>query len=120
MHRTGPAVSFLSVRARLGAAPGGDWPYVVVHWSHAMADAPTLSYEQHPPASRRSLTTCSYCGRTNRETGPQIEGPWKLLRGRAYMCARCVDVAADIVKQGRERGVIPPASNGAAAAGPAR
>jgi hypothetical protein len=56
------------------------------------------------------MTICSFCGRTNRETGPQIEGPRKLFKGRAFMCAQCVDVAAEVVKRGRERGVIPPAS----------
>jgi hypothetical protein len=85
-----------------------------------MGDTPTLSYERRQPLPRRSLTTCSYCGRTNRETGPQIEGPWKWLQGRAYICARCVDVAAGIVKQGREQGVIPPAPDGTAPDQPAR
>jgi hypothetical protein len=56
---------------------------------HGMADTPTLNYERQLPMPRRKLTACSYCGRTNRETGPQVEGPWKLLRGRAYICARC-------------------------------
>ncbi|MBC8105377.1 MAG: hypothetical protein H7Z14_02210 [Anaerolineae bacterium] len=68
-----------------------------------MSDTLTLSYKRHPLTQRRSLTTCSYCGRTNRETGPQIEGPWKLFRGRAYMAAQnAFDLNYPDAAKGRE------------------
>jgi len=47
---------------------------------------------------RRRLTRCSFCGRSNRETGMQVEGP-----NEVYICRRCVDVAQDIFAREREK-----------------
>jgi hypothetical protein len=64
---------------------------------------------------RRKLTACSFCGRTNRETGQQMEGPWRVWGGRAYMCATCVDRCVELVGQARAAGTIPPKAAAAAA-----
>ena len=53
-------------------------------------------------AQKPRLTRCSFCGKSNRETGPHVEGP-----GDTYICAICVDVAAELVRQGRLSGSIP-------------
>ena len=47
--------------------------------------------------SRRS-TTCSFCGKTQREAGPMVEGP-----GDVYICAACVDLCHNIIKQEKRR-----------------
>jgi len=47
--------------------------------------------------SRRS-TTCSFCGKTQREAGPMVEGP-----GDVYICAACVDLCHNIIKQEKRK-----------------
>ena len=62
---------------------------------------PTLEYESKQGPERR-LTTCSFCGCTNKETGPQVEWP-----NHVFQCARCVDAAAEVIRRGRASGLIP-------------
>jgi ATP-dependent Clp protease ATP-binding subunit ClpX len=57
-----------------------------------------------PPNETRKLTRCSFCGKPNTQTGRQVEGP-----SEVFICADCVDVAAQIVRVGREKGQIPKA-----------
>lgn len=59
-----------------------------------------LSFSIEPKA--KLITTCSFCGRSNRETGPQVEGPRAV-----YICAICVDVAAEMIRQYRLKGLVP-------------
>ncbi|HPZ97917.1 MAG TPA: ATP-dependent Clp protease ATP-binding subunit ClpX [Phycisphaerae bacterium] len=59
----------------------------------------------------RRTTTCSFCGKTQREAGPMVEGP-----GDVYICAACVDLCHNIIKQEKRKtgparylsGSIPP------------
>ncbi|HSW44264.1 MAG TPA: ATP-dependent Clp protease ATP-binding subunit ClpX [Phycisphaerae bacterium] len=46
----------------------------------------------------RRSTTCSFCGKTQREAGPMVEGP-----GDVYICAACVDLCHNIIKQEKRR-----------------
>lgn len=64
------------------------------------------THAQESQMQNRKLTICSYCGRSNRETGRQIEGP-RWFFWRPYICATCVDAAAELVRQGRREGSIP-------------
>jgi hypothetical protein len=63
---------------------------------------------------RRKVTTCSFCRRTNRETGRQMEGPWRVWGGRAYICAICVERCVKLVAQARAAGHIPAKSDAVA------
>jgi hypothetical protein len=59
--------------------------------------------------AERKLTHCSFCGRSNRETGPHIEGPpvrWP--HRRPYICAPCVAVASKLVRKAYADGAMPP------------
>jgi hypothetical protein len=57
---------------------------------------PTLEYEsEKPPVG--TLTSCSFCGRSNRETGRQVEGPRQV-----YICDRCANTAVKLLRQGRK------------------
>ena len=42
--------------------------------------------------------TCSFCGKSYRDTGPLVEG-----RGGAYICGDCIQLAHSIVRQERRR-----------------
>jgi hypothetical protein len=53
------------------------------------------------PVPRR-LTRCSFCGRSNQETGAQVEGP-----NDVYICNHCVTVASDIFAAERQRAEQP-------------
>ncbi|MGA2584660.1 MAG: ClpX C4-type zinc finger protein [Tepidisphaeraceae bacterium] len=55
-----------------------------------------------PPNEKHELTHCSFCGKTNIQTGRQVEGP-----NAVYICAPCVDIAAEIVRVGRDTDQIP-------------
>jgi len=50
---------------------------------------------RRPPGS---IVICSFCGRSNRQAGPMLEGP-----GDVYICTRCVDVCHDIVLKMRAK-----------------
>ena len=42
----------------------------------------------------RRVTTCSFCGKSSRDVGPMVEGP-----SDVYICANCVDLAHNIIRQ---------------------
>ncbi len=42
----------------------------------------------------RRVTTCSFCGKNSRDVGPMVEGP-----SDVYICANCVDLAHNIIRQ---------------------
>src|SRR6188472_115460 len=46
----------------------------------------------------RRVTTCSFCGKTSREVGPMVEGP-----SDVYICANCVDLAHNIIRQEKRK-----------------
>jgi len=46
----------------------------------------------------RRPTTCSFCGKSQREAGPMVEGP-----GDVYICAACVDLCHNIIKQEKRK-----------------
>ncbi|NLX21905.1 MAG: ATP-dependent Clp protease ATP-binding subunit ClpX [Phycisphaerae bacterium] len=46
----------------------------------------------------RRSTTCSFCGKSQRDAGPMVEGP-----GDVYICAACVDLCHNIIKQEKRR-----------------
>ncbi len=47
---------------------------------------------------RRRNSLCSFCGKSEREVGPIIEGPDQI-----YICAACVDLCSTIIKQERRK-----------------
>lgn len=47
---------------------------------------------------RRRSTSCSFCGKSQREAGPMVEGP-----GDVYICAACVDLCHNIIKQEKRK-----------------
>ncbi len=48
-------------------------------------------------SSRRS-TNCSFCGKSQREAGPMVEGP-----DGVYICATCVDLCHSIIQQEKRK-----------------
>ncbi|MHC4796468.1 MAG: ATP-dependent Clp protease ATP-binding subunit ClpX, partial [Planctomycetota bacterium] len=46
----------------------------------------------------RRVTTCSFCGKNQREAGPMVEGP-----SDVYICSACVDLCHNIIKQEKRR-----------------
>src|SRR5438552_9131261 len=46
----------------------------------------------------RRVTTCSFCGKASRDVGPMVEGP-----SDVYICANCVDLAHNIIRQERRK-----------------
>jgi hypothetical protein len=51
------------------------------------------------PADQPHLVThCDFCGKSNRETGPHVEGP-----AGAYICAACVELCHAVVVKNRRR-----------------
>ena len=55
-----------------------------------------------PPAGGafrgRRVTTCSFCGKSSRDVGPMVEGP-----SDVYICANCVDLAHNIIRQEKRK-----------------
>src|ERR1041384_783539 len=52
-----------------------------------------------PPGFRgRRVTTCSFCGKSSRDVGPMVEGP-----SDVYICASCVDLAHNIIRQEKRK-----------------
>jgi ATP-dependent Clp protease ATP-binding subunit ClpX len=47
---------------------------------------------------RRRSSSCSFCGKTHREVGPMVEGP-----NDAYICASCVDLCQNIIRQEKRK-----------------
>jgi len=46
----------------------------------------------------RRITTCSFCGKSSRDVGPMVEGP-----SEVYICANCVDLAHNIIRQEKRK-----------------
>jgi ATP-dependent Clp protease ATP-binding subunit ClpX len=55
---------------------------------------------QQPPGGFRGrrITTCSFCGKSSRDVGPMVEGP-----SDVYICANCVDLAHNIIRQEKRK-----------------
>jgi ATP-dependent Clp protease ATP-binding subunit ClpX len=55
---------------------------------------------QNPPGGFRGrrVTTCSFCGKSSRDVGPMVEGP-----NDVYICANCVDLAHNIIRQEKRK-----------------
>jgi ATP-dependent Clp protease ATP-binding subunit ClpX len=47
---------------------------------------------------RRRSNTCSFCGKSNREVGPMVEGP-----NETYICTSCVDLCQNIIRQEKRK-----------------
>jgi ATP-dependent Clp protease ATP-binding subunit ClpX len=52
----------------------------------------------NPPFRGRRVTTCSFCGKSSRDVGPMVEGP-----SDVYICANCVDLAHNIIRQEKRK-----------------
>ncbi|MBN1437000.1 MAG: ATP-dependent Clp protease ATP-binding subunit ClpX [Sedimentisphaerales bacterium] len=48
--------------------------------------------------SRRRPNACSFCGKSERDVGPMIEGPDQI-----YICASCVELCSSIIRQERRK-----------------
>src|SRR3954470_9173886 len=46
----------------------------------------------------RRVTTCPFCGKSSRDVGPMVEGP-----SDVYICANCVDLAHNIIRQEKRK-----------------
>ena len=46
----------------------------------------------------RRTTTCSFCGKMQRDVGPMVEGP-----NDVYICAACVELCHNIIKQEKRK-----------------
>src|SRR5688572_31101900 len=54
----------------------------------------------NPPGGFRGrrVTTCSFCGKSSGDVGPMVEGP-----SDVYICANCVDLAHNIIRQEKRK-----------------
>src|SRR5438045_9631649 len=54
----------------------------------------------NPPGGFRGrrVTTCPFCGKSSRDVGPMVEGP-----SDVYICANCVDLAHNIIRQEKRK-----------------
>ena len=62
---------------------------------------PTNNGTNLPPGGGfrgRRVTTCSFCGKSSRDVGPMVEGP-----SDVYICANCVDLAHNIIRQEKRK-----------------
>jgi len=65
---------------------------------------PTTNGTNPPPGGGgggfrgRRVTTCSFCGKSSRDVGPMVEGP-----SDVYICANCVDLAHNIIRQEKRK-----------------
>src|SRR5438876_1015535 len=62
---------------------------------------PTNGGSNQPPGGGfrgRRITTCSFCGKSSRDVGPMVEGP-----SDVYICANCVDLAHNIIRQEKRK-----------------
>jgi len=61
---------------------------------------PPGSGGSNPPGGFRGrrVTTCSFCGKSSRDVGPMVEGP-----SDVYICANCVDLAHNIIRQEKRK-----------------
>jgi len=51
-----------------------------------------------PSYDQRRITQCDFCGKSNRQTGPQMMGP-----NGAYICATCVELGYRVIQKNREK-----------------
>ena len=74
---------------RTGGGPGG-----------GPGNPPPPGNPQNPPGGFRGrrITTCSFCGKSSRDVGPMVEGP-----NDVYICANCVDLAHNIIRQEKRK-----------------
>ena len=49
-----------------------------------------------PRQGERAISICSFCSKSNQQTGVQVEGP-----GNAYICAPCVELCHTIIGRNR-------------------
>ena len=61
---------------------------------------PSTNGTNNPPGGFRGrrVTTCSFCGKSSRDVGPMVEGP-----SDVYICANCVDLAHNIIRQEKRK-----------------
>src|SRR5438067_8820400 len=61
---------------------------------------PTNGGSNQPPGGFRGrrITTCSFCGKSSRDVGPMVQGP-----SDVYICANCVDLAHNIIRQEKRK-----------------
>src|ERR687889_2416502 len=61
---------------------------------------PPTNGSNNPPGGFRGrrVTTCSFCGKSSRDVGPMVEGP-----SDVYICANCVDLAHNIIRQEKRK-----------------
>src|SRR5437660_12100518 len=61
---------------------------------------PPSNGTNNPPGGFRGrrVTTCSFCGKSSRDVGPMVEGP-----SDVYICANCVDLAHNIIRQEKRK-----------------
>jgi ATP-dependent Clp protease ATP-binding subunit ClpX len=62
---------------------------------------PPTNGANNPPGGGfrgRRVTTCSFCGKSSRDVGPMVEGP-----SDVYICANCVDLAHNIIRQEKRK-----------------
>ncbi len=61
---------------------------------------PPANGSNNPPGGFRGrrVTTCSFCGKSSRDVGPMVEGP-----SDVYICANCVDLAHNIIRQEKRK-----------------
>ena len=74
------------------------WPITIVL---ATAAARTRPRWFDPPTGGfrgRRVTTCTFCGKASRDVGPMVEGP-----SDVYICANCVDLAHNIIRQEKRK-----------------
>src|ERR1700709_2102341 len=67
---------------------------------HGGQTPPGGSGGNNPPGGFRGrrVTTCSFCGKSSRDVGPMVEGP-----SDVYICANCVDLAHNIIRQEKRK-----------------
>jgi len=58
----------------------------------------TTSRKGGSGGSRRKQASCSFCGKTESDVGPMIEGP-----ERIFICAACVDLCNTIIRQEKRK-----------------
>src|SRR5437764_1297566 len=64
------------------------------------SNQPPTNGTNTPPGGFRGrrVTTCSFCGKSSRDVGPMVEGP-----SDVYICANCVDLAHNIIRQEKRK-----------------
>ena len=82
---------------RTGGGNGGNTPT----GSHGGSNSASTNPPGGSSAGRnrgKRVTTCSFCGKTSRDVGPMVEGP-----SDVYICANCVDLAHNIIRQEKRK-----------------